>query len=107
MKLAALYVYSPTSFKVDSPIEGMGKGVVTPLSVTANNTTLCEVVLTPGVYRLAAAANLAPSQGASFAIVPLPQEKRPWPDPPAQATAMFGKDQIVAFLSGTGEETVV
>jgi hypothetical protein len=104
MKLIALYVYSPTSFKVNHALEGLGKGVVKPADITSGH-----IVLEPGVYRLPATTKLTPTKGPDFEVVPLADDKHQWPDPPLQARTKFKltHSEIVAFLSGTGEESVV
>jgi hypothetical protein len=99
MKLIALYVYSPTSFKVDKAFEGLGKGVIKPTDRTSGH-----IVLEPGVYRLSAKAKLTPTKGPGFEIVPLADDKHQWPDPPLQAKTLKPHAEIVAFLTGTGDE---
>jgi len=95
MNVIGLYVYAPTTFTTNTkiePIEGP--------SITAG-----EVMLQPGVYRLAANANLVASSGANAAdyyVVKADGTKGGLPDPPPLAVQPYTTKQIIDFFSGAG-----
>jgi hypothetical protein len=95
MSIIALYVYAPTTFTTDTPIEPMGGA---PISAG-------EVTLQPGVYRLAAGAKLdaqTRARGETYAAVPLDDTKTGLPDPPGLISEQYTRDEIAAFLTGAG-----
>jgi hypothetical protein len=97
MSIIALYVYSPTTFTTDTPIEPM---IGAPISAG-------EVTLQPGVYRLAAGAKLdaqtqTRARGETYSVVPLTDDKGGLPDPPLLVSEQYTRDEIAAFLTGAG-----
>jgi hypothetical protein len=99
MNLIALYVYSPTTFTTDKPIEAMS-GALEKSG---------EVELQPGVYRINADANLVPAPGTSasaFEVVAASGgTKGGWPDPPARVVTLLSTSttEIHTFLTGAGQ----
>jgi len=94
--IKALYVYSPTSFMADTKIEPM-TGAPIPPGV---------VKLSPGIYRLPGNANIVAVKDASTSSYSIASfdTKGGSPDPPLQALQNSTADEIMAFLSGAGEE---
>lgn len=110
MMMNVLFVYSAAKFRIESPIEflGMGKAV----EVIAPG----ERVLGPGVYRFANGVGVAQvsainGSAGDAQILPVPNEKSPWPDPPVinKVTSVLGvtRDDLIDFLGGSGVDTEV
>lgn len=107
MNSIGLYVYAPTTFTftTNTKIEPMTGGAITG----------GEVTLQPGVYRLAANADLVAkaeadtrsfsvmpeARGPSYSIVSLDTKGGP-PDPPLSPILGYTTSQIHAFFGGAG-----
>jgi hypothetical protein len=105
-----LFVYSAAKFKIESPIEFLAKGK--PVQVVEPG----ERVLGPGVYRFSdgvevARLNAINGSAGDAQILPVPNEKNPWPDPPVinKVTSVLGvtRAELIDFLGGSGENTEV
>jgi len=102
VSLAALYVYSATKFRIDGNVECYDASTFTPASLSPDD----AVQLPPGVYRLSVNAPVVPGNGPSFVIQYSNGTKKPFPDPPPDATQRFsfGKEEAHTFFGGLGEE---
>jgi hypothetical protein len=95
MNIIGLYVYAPATFTTNTriePIEGS--------SIAAG-----EVMLQPGVYRLAADATIVANSGtneSNYHLVKADGTKGGPPDPPRISFQPYSTKQIIEFFSGAG-----
>jgi hypothetical protein len=107
----AIYVYSTTSFSVDHPIKSHSRAQ-TKLD---GKTTISNVTLQPGIYKIHTRGHVAPqitpSSGSTFAVLMVINDKDPFPDPPAQAVATFttvtSSDHREFFAEALGEKIAI
>lgn len=104
MTMNVLLVYSAAKFQIDSRIELMRKGK--PIELIEPG----ERVLVPGVYRFNAHVGVNKVNGSvgESQMLPAPDEKNPWPDPPlVKMTSVLGvtKADLIGFLGGSNVET--
>ena len=101
MSIIALYVYAPTTFTTDSPIESMRGEFIGAGQVT----------LQPGIYRLHGGATIsataAPHEGASYSIIPHVNAKDGPPDPPISPMGGYTMSEITTFFGGAGEANAI
>lgn len=100
MSNKALYVYTTTTFTIDTQIEPMFGD---PIGAG-------QVTLEPGIYRFPAEADLVPQTGAKgegYVTRDLSLKGDGWPDPPQQAVEQYGMDQIESFLGGAGAPSAI
>jgi hypothetical protein len=105
VKMNGLFVYSATKFKIERQIEFLGRGKSVELIEPG------ERLLEPGIYRFAESVRVTRVNGsaAEAEILPVPNEKGPWPDPPVanKVTSLLGvtRDELLAFFGGSGVQT--
>src|ERR1041384_1413998 len=101
MSLIALYVYNPTTFTTDTPIDSMHGDLISAGQVT----------LQPGIYRLAGSATIAPTAtpkgDPSFSFRAIDNTKGNPPDPPLAPMAGYTMSEINAFFVGAGEANAI
>ena len=106
MSLIAIYVYAPTTFQIEGGIDCNEPSKFASQQLTSDQ----PVELPPSVYRLSGSASISPASGSTFEIVHIQfvttngSTKKPFPDPPIEATQLlgFGTDQAHTFFGGLG-----
>ena len=110
MTMNVLFVYSAAKFKIESPIEFLRNGKSTEVIEPGVR------VLAPGVYRFSGSVGVTAVDQVNGSlgdaqILPAPEDKTGWPDPPllARVTGVLGvsRRDLVDFLGGTNVQSDV
>jgi hypothetical protein len=105
-----LFVYSQAKFKIESPIEFLGKGEKVETIAPG------EQALAPGVYRFSAGVGVSRLNAVNGSVgdaqmLEVPDNKKPWPDPGvmSKVTSKLGvtRDELIKFAEGSGEAVEV